>query len=177
MGANSDWGVGDAPHIDDAVYAHIKQQWSITVPPVEEFGEDNKAPYNMGQHHLFVQRVLTTANRELGTGFIDYVSTLKIHVLMKRLSMGQLPPDVQNAAGEVHRICWMYSPNWIAGINLFDNIREEVIDEPDLPTNPFKNTWHIVIFVNAFYQKGTDFEIDTASYNPADFYAGQLTYL
>jgi hypothetical protein len=179
VGSTTDWGVGGSPSIEDAVYNHLRQKWSIPVPPVTDFDTENKAWDNMGQHHLFVQRMQTTGNRRTieATGFFNYVTRLRIHCVMQRLFMGQIPPDLNNMSTEVQRICWMYSPYWIAGIQEFDNIVEVPIDEPDSPANPFKNTYHIVIEVDAFYMKGTDFVIDVAPYNPASYIAGQLTYL
>jgi hypothetical protein len=173
VGTNSDW----ITPIEDCVYNHIKQQWLISDPPVTALDPDNKAWDNMGQFHLFVQRIETTGKREHGTQYFEYTSRLRIHCVMMRLTMGQLPNTMQNASTEVQRILWNYSLHWIAGIREFDDIREVVIDEPDTPANPFKNTYHIVIEVVAYYQKNSDFNIDTVPYDPSLYTAGQLTYL
>jgi hypothetical protein len=173
IGSDTDW----ITPIEDCVYSHIKQKWSISNPPIADLNSENKAWEGMNQHHVYVQRVVTMGKRELGTSLFKYQSTLRVHILMQRLSMGQIPIDMQNASTECQRIFWMYSPNWIAGIEEFDNIREEVIDEPDVESNPFKNTWHIALFVDAFYWKGTDFNIDIGAYDSNGKTAGQLTYL
>lgn len=182
LGANSDFGVGSAPPIEDAVYNYLKNKWSLTSPtPFNNtiLDADNHAWDSMGQYHMSVELLRSHGNRQSEpTGWIRYSSTLRIHLIMKRLTMGQISNDLAQATTEVEKNLWEYSPHWIAGIDQFDDFDASEIYEPtDNPAHPFNNTWHIVVDINAWYTKGTDFAIDIAAYNPAIHPAGSLTYL
>jgi len=179
LGSNSDWG--ETP-IEDALYAHILQKFNRHSPQLftlENLDPDNKAWDNMGQYHLYVQLLRTHGDRfSEPVGWLRYYSTLRVHLIMKRLNMGQIADEMSAAASEVERILIEYSPHWIAGIDFFDNIDIIPIDEPtDNPGHPFNNTWHIAVDANAFYTKGTDFQIEQNPYDPTQHAAGSLTYI
>jgi len=179
LGSNSDFG---NPPIEDAIYSHILQKFNRHSPKLftlENLDPDNKAWDNMGQYHLFVQLLKTHGSRQTEpVGWLRYYSIVRVHLVMKRLSMGQIPNEMSEAAQEVERIFIEYSPHWIAGIDFFDEIDITPIDEPvDMSGHPFNNTWHIAVDAYAWYTKGTDFQIDTNPYDPTQHTAGSLTYI
>jgi hypothetical protein len=131
----------------------------------------------MGQYHLNVELLRTHGDRN-SPNQLRYAATLRVHLIMKRLNMGEIADEMAQAAAEIERILIEYSPHWIAGIDYFDNIEINPIYEPtDNPAHPFNNTWHLVVDCNAFYTVGTDFIPDIAPYNPTQHTAGSLTYI
>lgn len=178
-GSTSNWG--NPNPIEDAVYSHLLQKWSIVAPNapvIADFNPDNIAWDGMGSFHLWVRKAVRRGNRtELeGTGFMQYAQNLHINIIQIKNQVGQIDYFLDMATAEIERILWEYSPYWISGITHFDNVEVVEIDEPDNEANAFRDTWHNLVAVDAFYMLQSDFAIDTAPYTPSKP-AGGLTYL
>jgi len=181
-GANSDFGKDGGFSVQDALYNYLVNKWGLHSPHI--FNETileatNKQWDGFGQYHMYVQSVRAHGNRHSEpVGWIRVSNILRVHLIMKRLSMGEIPIEMDEAAGEVERLTVEYSPYWIAGIDFFDDWDITHQEEPtDNPAHPFNNTWHITIDVTAYYTKASDFQIDIAPYDPSLHAAGTLTYL
>ena len=173
-GAATDW----IHPIEDCVYDYLVDQWSIDKPLQANLKEKNRAYDGNGQYHFWIVRQKTTAMQdEIGGKFYKCVSTLQINVLMKRLNKGQVNDNLDEMCREIRQLLINYSPDWIAGINYFDNFIEiPRLHHPEDENNPFTNTWISAMTVDAHFYYVTDFTIDTTPYNPSQHNAGELSY-
>ena len=164
--------------IEDYVYDYLRDRWNIDKPPKEYLKRNNRSYDGVGYAHFWTQRGQTNIKRESIDGqFWKAQTNININLLMKKLSKGQIDDLLGNMMHEVRRSLIEYQPNWIAGIQYFDDFNEvPLVFGPDDERNPWQNTWVGMITVNAIYKITTQFNISSEDYNPAQWSAGELTY-
>ena len=174
-GTFSDW----YRPIEDSVYDYLLTRWNTNDPAKEDLHPANISYQDVGWAHFWVQRGQTNIKRaDLAAQIWNAQTNLNINMLMKREGSGQVANTLSNMLNEVKRGLIEYRMHWIAGIIGFNDFNEvPLVYGPDDERNPWQTTWVAMITVNAHYIISTAFNQSSEPYNPAQWSAGQLTFL
>lgn len=174
-GTSTDW----VRPIEDSVYNYLRERWNIDKPPKEYLKRNNRSYDGVGYAHFWVQRGQTNIVRDdIGAQWWKGQTNLNINLLMKKLSKGQTDNLLGDMMVECRRSLIEYQMHWIAGIQGFNDFNEvPLVFGPDDERNPWQNTWVGMITVNALYEISTKFNQSSEPYNPAQWSAGELTFV
>ena len=160
---------------NDILYDYFLANYAASVPSIDKFDLQNEPPNPKSTYHVYVLRGQSLGDHKQAKTITHYEENYIFQVYVRKKSVGELFPELENIIGEIKRIfIEEYESHAIAGLRVIDNLRMSQASPPETARNPFKDIWLIEIEVTVFYAVQVLLSPDSYVYNGHKYSAGSF---
>lgn len=160
---------------NDILYDYFRANYASSAPSLDKFDLQNEPPNPKSTYHVYVLRGTGEGTHKKGKTTTEYEEDYIFQVYVRRKSVGELFPELDNIMGEIKRIfIEEFESYGIAGIRMIDNLRMAQVQAPETAGNPFKEIWLCEMTVKIFYTVKVLLSPDSFVYNAHKYSAGSF---